>query len=79
MPTVAICAAGRGKFMSRRSSDRKNAGIRAHSRRAFLKGLGAAGLTVSMASAAAGAPRIPDVLSGPGVLNLRTRPAQAFG
>jgi membrane-associated phospholipid phosphatase len=32
-----------------------------------------------MASAAAGAPRIPDVLSGPGVLNLRTRPAQAFG
>ena len=52
------------------------------SRRAFLKGLGAAGVSVPLAAIAASAAstgkQIPDVLSGPGVLNLNARPGQAF-
>jgi membrane-associated phospholipid phosphatase len=54
--------------------------IPSHSRRAFLKGLGAAGLTVPIASIASGAGhhRMPDVLSGPGTLNLQTRRDQSF-
>ncbi|MGO9454088.1 MAG: vanadium-dependent haloperoxidase [Candidatus Binataceae bacterium] len=54
--------------------------IPSHSRRAFLKALGAAGLTVPIASIASGASRhrMPDVLSGPGALNLQTRRDQSF-
>jgi hypothetical protein len=50
------------------------------SRRAFLKGLGAASLTVPIASIASGAGhhRMPDVLSGPGALNFKTRRDQSF-
>jgi membrane-associated phospholipid phosphatase len=53
----------------------------AHSRRAFLKGLGAAGATVPLAAIAArAASRIPDVLSDPNsdVVNLNARPKQAY-
>src|ERR1700685_1981283 len=53
----------------------------AHSRRAFLKGIGAAGATVPLAAIAArAASRIPDVLSDPNsdVVNLNARPKQAY-
>ena len=50
-----------------------------HSRRAFLKGLGAASLSVPIASIASAAiQRRPDVLSGPGTLNFKTRRDQSF-
>jgi membrane-associated phospholipid phosphatase len=50
-----------------------------HSRRAFLKGLGAASLSVPIASIASAAKhRTPDVLSGPGTLNFKTRRDQSF-
>jgi membrane-associated phospholipid phosphatase len=51
------------------------------SRRAFLKGLGAAGVSVPLAAIAANAARrIPDVLSDPSakVLNIKNRRDQAF-
>src|SRR5258708_7616933 len=57
---------------------------RSHSRRAFLKGIGAAGVAapfVAIATrAAAKGPKIPDVLSDPhsSVVNLNTRRDQAF-
>jgi len=53
----------------------------AHSRRAFLKGIGAAGATVPLAAIAArAASRIPDVLSDPNekFVNLDARREQAF-
>jgi membrane-associated phospholipid phosphatase len=53
----------------------------ATSRRAFLKGIGAAGVSVPLAAIAAGAAqRIPDVLSDPSakVLDLKTRRNEAF-
>ncbi len=52
----------------------------AHSRRAFLKGLGAASVTVPFAAITASAHRIPDVLSDKsgGNLDIRDRPGQAF-
>jgi membrane-associated phospholipid phosphatase len=65
--------------MSQKGLNQQKAGIRAHTRRSFLKGLGAVSLTASISSIASGYRRVPDVLSGPGVLNLPTRPAQAFG
>ena len=51
-----------------------------HSRRAFLKGLGAASVTLPIASVASGAHkgRMPDVLSGPATLNFKTRRNQSF-
>jgi membrane-associated phospholipid phosphatase len=51
-----------------------------HSRRAFLKGLGAGSLSLPIAAIASAAynHRMPDVLSGPGVLNFNTRPEQSF-
>jgi hypothetical protein len=50
------------------------------SRRAFLKGLGAGTLSLPIAAIASAAynHRMPDVLSGPGVLNFNTRPEQSF-
>ena len=56
----------------------------AHSRRAFLKGLGAASATIPfavIAARAASKPRIPDVLSDPNSdeTDLYARPRQAFG
>jgi len=53
----------------------------AHSRRAFLKGIGAAGMAVPLAAVAArAASRIPDVLSDPNssVVDLKARPKQAY-
>ncbi|MFZ0677388.1 MAG: hypothetical protein WAN07_06815, partial [Candidatus Binatus sp.] len=53
----------------------------AHSRRAFLKGIGAAGVTVPFAAAVArAARRSPDVLSDPNspTLNIKNRRDQAF-
>src|ERR1700688_4943131 len=53
----------------------------AHSRRAFLKGIGAAGMAVPLAAVAArAASRIPDILSDPNssVVDLKARPKQAY-
>ena len=67
------------------SSSDENAGPqRSHSRRAFLKGIGAAGVAapfVAIATrAAAKGPKIPDVLSNPHteVLDLNARPKEAY-
>jgi hypothetical protein len=61
------------------ASNPEHAGV-SHSRRAFLKGLGAAGVSVPFAAIAANARRIPDVLSEPGSqeLNLKTRRDEAL-
>lgn len=66
--------------MRKNTSRREKSGNPSHSRRAFLKGMGAASLTLPIASIASGAhkPRMPDVLSGPGTLNLKTRRDQSF-
>jgi membrane-associated phospholipid phosphatase len=61
--------------------DKHANGTPAHSRRAFLKGIGAAGVSLPLAAiAASAAPRIPDVLSDPSakVLDLKTRRNEAF-
>src|SRR5580692_9800305 len=66
-------------------SDEKNAdGPQPHSRRAFLKGIGAAGVAapfVAIATkAAARGPKIPDVLSNThsSQLDLNSRPKEAY-
>jgi hypothetical protein len=69
--------------MAKDISDKQpTAATRAHSRRAFLKGIGAASATIPLAAIAASAAsnRMPDVLSEPGSgqLNLKARPPQAF-
>ena len=68
--------------MDEDTSSKHPARIPAHSRRAFLKGIGAAGVSVPLAAIAANAAsRMPDVLSDPGAngLNLKTRRDRAFG
>ena len=70
--------------MAKDISDQQPTATRAHSRRAFLKGIGAASATIPLAAigaAAASKRRMPDVLSAPGSgpLNLNARPPQAFG
>lgn len=66
--------------MADRPSSKSQEQIRSHSRRAFLKGIGAASLSLPIASIASGAhkDRMPDVISGPGTLNLKTRRNQSF-
>src|SRR5208283_2775050 len=66
--------------MAKPDSGKHAKGTSVASRRAFLKGIGAAGVSVPLAAIVANAAgrRIPDVLSGPGVLNLKARPGQAF-
>ena len=68
--------------MAKDISDQQPTATRAHSRRAFLKGIGAASATIPLAAigaTAASRRRMPDVLSEPGQLNLNARPPQAFG
>ena len=70
--------------MAKDISDKQQKATRPHSRRAFLKGIGAATATIPLAAigaAAASKKRLPDVLSQPGSgpLNLNARPPQAFG
>jgi len=70
--------------MAKDTSDKKQTAKPAHSRRAFLKGIGAASATIPLAAIGASAAsrrRMPDVLSQPGSgpLNLNARPPQAFG
>ena len=68
--------------MAKDISDKPPTATRAHSRRAFLKGIGAASATIPLAAigARAASNRMPDVLSEPGSgqLNLKARPPQAF-
>src|SRR5271154_2939965 len=66
--------------MARDTSRKRPTGTSAHSRRAFLKGLGAAGAAVPLAAIAAGAAGLPDVLSDTGSkeVNLKTRHNTAF-
>jgi membrane-associated phospholipid phosphatase len=66
--------------MARNTSRKRPTGTSSHSRRAFLKGLGAAGAAVPLAAIAAGAAGLPDVLSDTGSkeVNLKTRHNTAF-
>ncbi|MGA6972054.1 MAG: vanadium-dependent haloperoxidase [Candidatus Binatus sp.] len=66
--------------MARNTSRERPTGTSSHSRRAFLKGLGAAGAAVPLAAIAAGAAGLPDVLSDTGSkeVNLKTRHNTAF-
>src|SRR5271155_4611953 len=66
--------------MARDTSRKRPTGTSAHSRRSFLKGLGAAGAAVPLAAIAAGAAGLPDVLSDTGSkeVNLKTRHNTAF-
>src|SRR5277367_3461448 len=66
--------------MARDTSRKRPTGTSAHSRRAFLKGLGAAGAAVPLAAIAAGAASLPDVISDTGSkeINLKTRRDKAL-
>ena len=66
--------------MARNTSRERPTGTSSHSRRSFLKGLGAAGAAVPLAAIAAGAAGLPDVLSDTGSkeVNLKTRHNTAF-
>jgi membrane-associated phospholipid phosphatase len=67
--------------MARRDiSDPQLSKTPAHSRRAFLKGIGAASVSVPLAAIAASAAGLPDVISDTSSkeLNLKTRRGQAF-
>jgi membrane-associated phospholipid phosphatase len=69
-----------GVIMAKDTSAKDAKAISVSSRRTFLKGIGAAGVSLPLASIVANAAgrKNPDVLSGPGVLNLHARPGQAF-
>jgi hypothetical protein len=66
--------------MATGGSDQRPARTSAHSRRAFLKGLGAASAAVPLAAIAAGATGLPDVISDSGSkeVDLKTRHDEAF-
>ncbi len=64
----------------RKTSDKQLPKTSAQSRRAFLKGIGAASISVPLAAIAVGAAGLPDVISDTSSkeLNLKTRRGQAF-